>query len=349
MPFTAQELLNISNSTLDWFMDRGEVHDQSTQDKPLLRDMDKNVETFPGGKGNLEVRVKFDVTSSGQGYSHNDNVRYQNPANTKKATYNWFEHHEGISVTMTELKHDGISVVDTDGKSTTGHSQREKTALANILKEKYWDLDEGWKRFRNNLCWRDGTADPKSHPGIKSVISRTPTAAALVGGLDQSLIPLWRNRAVLGISAASPASQTIAKILDTEYRQLRRYRSGRPPKHKFYAGSDFLDALLAELRANGIYTQSGWSAADGIDMAAADPKFKGMKFEYDPTMDDEGDAKFMYCVDHAAIKLKGMEGEMNKKHNPTRPAEQYVIYKAITWTGGLVCNRRTTSGVYSIA
>jgi hypothetical protein len=43
-----------------------------------------------------------------------------------------------------------------------------------------------------------------------------------------------------------------------------------------------------------------------------------------------------------------MEGEDMKKHNPARPADKYVLYRAQTWTGGLVCRQRNTSGVYSI-
>jgi hypothetical protein len=35
-------------------------------------------------------------------------------------------------------------------------------------------------------------------------------------------------------------------------------------------------------------------------------------------------------------------------HNPARPADKYVLYRAKTWVGGLVARQRNTSGVYAI-
>ena len=49
-----------------------------------------------------------------------------------------------------------------------------------------------------------------------------------------------------------------------------------------------------------------------------------------------------------AIMLMPMEGEEYKMHTPARPAEKYVLYRAITWTGALAANRLNTSAVYSV-
>ena len=49
------------------------------------------------------------------------------------------------------------------------------------------------------------------------------------------------------------------------------------------------------------------------------------------------------------VKLMVMEGEDMKKHNPARPEDKYVMYRAMTWTGGLIINQRNANGVYSIA
>ena len=92
MPFTAQELENISNAALDFHM-RGAVHKQSIQDKPLLRAMKAAQKTFPGGKDKITKRAKGDYTSNFAGYTHDDTVAYSNPANMKQAEYPWFEGH----------------------------------------------------------------------------------------------------------------------------------------------------------------------------------------------------------------------------------------------------------------
>ena len=70
---------------------------------------------------------------------------------------------------------------------------------------------------------------------------------------------------------------------------------------------------------------------------------------YDPTLDDNSQSKYGYVLDCKTIMPMVMEGEDMKQHNPARPEDKYVIYRAVTWTGGLICNQRNANGVYSIA
>ena len=72
---------------------------------------------FPGGKGDISVAVSGAFGAGGvndtlKGYTHNDTVVFYTPANIKRANYPWREHHIGLQLTHTELKIDGISVVD---------------------------------------------------------------------------------------------------------------------------------------------------------------------------------------------------------------------------------------------
>ena len=347
MPFTLQELDNIANAALDFHMDRGKVQSQTIQNKPLLRDLRAAQKTFPGGKENITVRVKGLYTTQIQGFSGDDEVDYANPANIKEAAYPWKEIHAGIKVTMTELKKDGITITDSaTGKGEQRHSERELTALANLLEDKLEDMDEGFDRGMHSMYWRDGTQDAKLVPGVRSFILNTPTSATIVGGIPQDVNTWWRNRAVLGISTAAAANQLLVQTLQKEYRQLRRYGT---PNHKFYAGSDLMDWFEQELRAKGNYTLEGWAKSGTIDASVADIAFKGKTIEYDPQLDDEGLSKYLYVLDMKQIMPKVMEGEDMKRHNPARPENKYVIYRAMTWTGGLVCRQRNTSGVYSIA
>lgn len=346
MPFTAQELNNIAAASLDYHI-KGPVHSQTIQNKPLLAALKKNQKTFPGGKEYITIGVKGEYTSELQGYSHDDQVSYANPANMKRAQTPWYELHCGISFTATELKKDGISVVDsTTGANTSKHSGRELTVLANILEDKMEDMSEGWARSFNNMGWQDGTQDSKVVPGIMSFILDDPTAAGTTFGLDRVQNTWWRNRASLAIDSSTAANQNLVTKLQQEFRQLRRYGA---PKHTFLCGSDFLDAFEQELRAKGNYTLEGWAKQGRIDASVADLAFKGINLEYDPTLDDLGRAKYGYVLDMSAIKLMPMEGEDMKKHNPARPEDRYVIYQAMTWTGGLIARQLNTSGVYSIA
>lgn len=345
--FTAQELENIANAALDFHMSKGKVFSNTIQNKPLLREMTKRKKTFPSGKENITVRVKGQYTTTIQGYTHNDTVNYQNPANIKTGTFPWKELHWGIEVTLTELKADGITITDTtDGTGENRHSKREMTVLANLFEDKIEDMAEGSARGLNNMYWLDGTQDSKVIPGIKSIIVDTPSASGVVGGLDPVANTWWQNRANLAIAVGSdPTDQVLVNYLQTELRQLRRYGN---PKHVALCGSDFLTQLEAELRAKGNYTLEGWDKRGAIDISMADIAMKGVMFEYDPTLDDLSEAARCYFIDTNAIFPMNMDGEYMKKHSPARPEDKYVLYRAVTMTGGLVCRQRNTSAVYGI-
>lgn len=345
MPFTVQELDNITNMALDYHL-IGDIHKQSIQEKPLLREMKRRQKTFPGGKEKITKRAKGDYTVTIQGYEHDDSVSYVNPANVKQAEYVWKEIHAGIQVTLTELKKDGVSVSNSmTGANTVKHDAREKTALAGILEDKLEDMSEGYSRGMNEMFWKDGTQDAKQTPGVRSIVLNDPTSATIVGAIDQQANTWWRNRASLSLSVSTPSDLVIINKLQSERRQLRRF-GGRPTFAP--CGSAFLDALEAEVRAKGTFTDRGWGREQTIDMGLADLELKDIKFFYDPTLDDLGLSKFCYVLDTKHIMPMVMSGEDDKTHAPARPEDKYVIYRAMTWTGGFVCWQRNAQGVYSI-
>lgn len=346
--FTAQQIETIANSALDFYMDKRKVHAQSIQDKPLLKAMRAAEKTFPGGKENLSVAVKFDYSTTVQGFVNDDSVGYGNPANTKRANYPYKLLHAGIQFTKDELIRDGISVTDsTTGKNVSEHSDRELTALVNILDEKLDDMAEGTDRSMNSMYWMDGTQDAKVIPGILSLIVDVPSAAVAIGGIDPVANPLWRNRANLTINlGSSAADQGVVNTLQKELRQLKRY--GGNPK-LWLAGSDMIDEIEKELRAKGNYTLEGWMSKGKTDAGIADISFKGNPIEYDPTLDDLGYAKRLYVIDTKDIFPMVVEGENWTKQTPARPAEKYVFYRAHTYVGGLVAKRRNSCGVYAFA
>ena len=354
MAFSAGELANIANAAMDFFV-KGKAFAQTIQEKPLLNAMISKQETFPGGKENISIPVQFDYdTSSFQGYTHNDTVGYTNPANIKRAAYPWKEVHAGISLTLTELKIDGISVVDSmNSARTSEHSQRDLTVLTGLLENKLSDMAESWSRSFDTMLHLDGTQDAKEVAGIAHLIASdavtggAPTTG-VVGGIDRATVAAWRNRSATGAAkiTASPAAQTLTKFLRGELRQLRRY-NGRPDL--VICGSGFIEALESEIHEKGVYTQNGFAKGTN-DIGMTDIFMQGVgRFIYDPSLDDAGKSKFAYFIDTKNVKLKVMEGEDRKTHTPARPATQYVLYRAMTWTGGLVARQLNGCGVYEVA
>lgn len=347
MAFTAGELANIANAALDFYM-KGPAIAQAIQQRPLYDAMKKAQKTFPGGKEFIRANVKGEYSSGFAGYTHDDTVGYVNPANLQQVFYPWREMHAGISITHTELKKDGISVVDDAEGDTVTHDQRELTAITNLLDDKLDDLAEGSARSFNETLWLDGTQDAKVFPGIMSIITETP-AVGTVGGIDAATSAWWRNRALTDLNkiTASAANQTLSKTLRSEVRQLTRY-GGRPSL--ILCGSGFLDALELEVSEKGVYTQEGFVKNGSTDIGMADISMRGVgRFQYDPTLDDLGFAKHCYMIDPKRLYLDTMDGEDMKRHSPSRPAEKYVLYRGLTYTGGMVCEQRNAHGVYEVA
>lgn len=344
MPFTAQELANIANAAFNFHV-KGPAMAQSIQNKPLYEAMKANQKKFSGGKELIVQNVKGVYSVRPEGFSHDDQVGYSNPANIKQSSFPWKEIHAGIQVTLTELKKDGISVVDSmDGADTTEHSDRELTVITDLLADKLDDMSEGWNIGYNEMLWNDGTQSSKEFAGVTGIISTTPTVG-IVGGIDRAQNTWWRNRVGLN-TAVSAANQTLLSLMRSEFRQLKRY-GGNPTL--YLCGSDFIEALERELTGNGVYSQEGWKNAGKTDIGVADVSWKGNRFIYDPTLDDKGLDKYCYVIDPKHLFLRVMDGEDMKQHTPARPHDRYVIYRAMTWTGGLVANQMNCHGVYSIA
>jgi hypothetical protein len=303
---TAGELSNIANAALDYYINRGEVINSLLEDKPLLQAMERASKTFPGGKGEISAAVKGSYSSTVSGYNPYDQVDYVNPANIKRVSYAWKEHHAGIGMSYTELKNDGISVSDDTGSSTRNLGGREQQALANLMEDKMQDLVEGYTRGMNTLLFEDGSTDTAAFDGIRA----------------------------LAISVTSSTNDALVEFLHTEIRQLKRY-GGNPTIA--VCGSAFMDQLGREVRRNGYYTQTGFNKK--IDVSVGDIAYGGIVFKYDPQMDEmdltaevKDGSKRCYIIDPSKLCMYYMTDEKMKRHSPTRPHDYYVLYRAITST-----------------
>lgn len=361
MAFTADEIANIANSSLETYLNRPKVYAQNIQNKPMLAAFQAAAGKFTGGNEVVSLGVKSGQGGGQlQGYSGDDQVSYYNPTGTKRVKYPWKEHHIGNRYTMTELKTDGIDVVENGAKQTVSPmADREAQALANNLDEKNEAVLEDYNVSLDGLLHGDGSLDAKALAGIGAFILDVPNQGS-TGGLPRAVYPWWQNRAATAAFGNAGGKGAIAvntanggaliEFLDKEWRQLGRY-SGGIAGLKLFAGSDFIDGYKKELRANGFYSQD-MAKDDGTpDGSMRDPKHGGKQILYDPTLDDLSLPKRMYAIDMSknGIRLLYMDGNRMKRHNPARPYDRYVMYQGITMTGVMVARRLRSSGVYDIS
>lgn len=350
MAVTLSVASDIANMALTYFV-RGKVFEQTTQKKPLLKWLRDNQETFPGGKDNISTAVQgvfmSDTSTFFAGYSEADALTFTQGDNVLRAAYAWKEVFAGFVVSWTELKKDGITIVDgTD--SVKEHSKVELTRLTSIYKARLKNFAESWARRMNTMLWADGSQDSKQCPGILSILTDA-TATGTTGGLSRATYAWWRHRAKIGANklTASATDQTLTRTLRSEITQLTRY-GGAP--NKALCGSAFIDALALEVQGKGIYTQEGFTNKGKTDLGMAQISMMGLgNFEYDPTLDDLGFSKRCYVMDSNTLRLRPMEGEDNKTLDPVRPYDQLVFLKGMTWTGGLECIQLNGQGVYEVA
>lgn len=335
---------DLANGLLQFYV-REEMLSQTTQDKPVMKMMTEKAETFPGGLGQVSVPVQgafmSDTAGFFSGYSEDDALTFAQAQSMLRANYNWKEHHAGLIITWSELKKDGITI--TEGTKQKEHSKVDLIRLTSVLKNRMADYGESWARAVENLFWQDGSQDSKAMPGITSLLFDNPATGA-VGGLNPATYPWWVNRAKLGITT-SAQNQTLIRTLSDEVIQLRRF-GGKPDL--LLMGSAFRTALETEIRAAGLYTQTGFAGKRDISMG--DIVMDGLgTFKYEPWLDDHNRSKYCYAIDSRRLKLRPMEGEMNKIITPERPYQYMVFLRSMTLTSAMQITQRNACEVFSVA
>lgn len=359
MAFTAEQLADQANSAMSfWLERRKKSQNQNVSNKPMLAEFEKKAkERVSGGDGTITVKVKAGQGGlSLQGYSGDDQVNYGNPTGLRNANYTWKEHHMGMQITHTELKKDGIQVIESGGRERTSPVEEgELIKLADLYEEKLDMMGEDYDFAKDRLIHGDGTTDPKSLAGIMSLLTVAP-AAGNTGGLSRVLNPWWRNRAATAANAAAGGQGAITvnpanggaliTFLQGEKRRRNRF-AGSGTNLVYFAGSDWIAGYEGELRANGYYSMTGWRGEQ--DGAMGGLKFDGDPVVWDPTLDDLGFTKRAIAIDFKQISLEYLKGQRDKQHNPARPYDRYVIYKGMTMTAALIARQLNTSGIYDIA
>lgn len=357
MPATAAMLRNIANAALDYYERDGGMIEQNRQARPMYDAFYRQKKKFPGGQGEIRFNVSGNYVTKFQGYEYNDKVGYKNPTKLKQAAIPWKELHAGIDMSLTELKHDGITFTDTSDASgepvrLTG---REQTAISSIMEDKMTDLSEGSARDFAEILILDGSTDAKKPIGLTAFLPLNPSVG-VIEGIDRAANPWWRPRAVTslyssydptspGAIAANATNQTATRILRAEMRQLSRY--GSKPTAA-YAGADALEALEVEITDKVTYSEEGFFKQKN-ELGSFDVFMRGVgKIMYDPTLDDLDLSDNLFLVDHSRIKLYCMDGEDMKRHYPARQADEYVLQIGLTWTGALVARKMNSSGRYQI-
>jgi hypothetical protein len=326
---------------------RGDTLSQTTEDKPTLRWFEENKKTFSGGKGlTISDPVQGAYMSDTvplQGYSQDDQLLFGQAMNTQRTTAYGKEHNYGLIITWSELKEDGISI--SGDQKVTRHSERDLYELVDVLKNRMQDFMESYQRNKNRLLFQDGSADPKSMPGMKFILTDTPTTGSTLG-ISRVTYPWWRHR-FNNTLVPSAGNQDMCRFFQDELRVLKQY-GGKPDKA--VCGRAFLTALETEVYAKGQLSITGFQNKGQTKFGMAEISVLGLgTFDWDPMLDHLGESNRCYILDSRRIKYRPMEDEDDKVLNPTRPYNYAVFLHNITLTSAMTATQLNCHGIYQLA
>jgi hypothetical protein len=358
MPFTTEQLAYAGAAAINYFL-RNDPVDQINVAHPLLKKLMEGKKPYVGGLQYVVEQLRYSNDSNFQSYFGDQQVTYNRKRTLQQAKFTWGAFHDGFGLNEDELAQNGITM--TDDKSSVP-TDAEKVQLTNLLEENTETLKLGFQAAFDQMIHLDGTQSSTNIPGLDNLVSTTPTAAATIGGLDQSIYSWWQNNANTGISTST--SGNLTQQMEISWRDCTRY-GGMAPDY-ILVGESFLDAYRKDATAtvnrtifikdadkDGVPALSS-SVGTGI---ATGLYFKNVEILWDPVM-TQLDAlynpsilweKRCYFLNSKFIKLRPIQGHWMVTRTPPRVYDRYVHYWALTAKAALTTGKRNAHAVLSIA
>jgi hypothetical protein len=356
MSFTTEQLAYAGNAAINYFL-RNEPIDNVNINRPLIKKLMEKKKPYVGGLQYVVEQLRYSNDSNFQSYFGDTQVTYNRKRTLQQAKYTWGSFHDGFGLNEDELAQNGI--VMTDDKSSVP-TEAEKVQLTNLLSENTEALKLGFQENFDYMLHRDGSHSATDIPGLDLLVSTTPTAPAVIGGLDQSVYPWWQNTAITGISTATAGNLT--QQMEIAWRNATRY-GGFAPDY-ILCGELFLDAYRSDAKNTINRTVFMKDEADPtkLDTAVGEGVrtglyFKNVELIWDPVMTvlDQLDGptipweKRCYFLNSRFLQLRPIQGHWMINRTPPRVYDRYVHYFALTAKAALTTGKRNAHAVVSIA
>lgn len=357
MPFSNEQLQYAANAAINNFM-RNEPIDQVNIERPWIEKLMKSKRPYVGALQYVVENLRYSNDSNFQSYFGDQQVTYNRKRTLQQAKFTWGSFHDGFGLNEDELTQNGIIVTD-DRNSTP--SEAEKIQLVSLLKENTETLKLGFMENFDYMLHRDGSHSATDIPGLDSLVSTTPTVAATIGGLDQSVYTWWQNTASTGLSSVLGTSGGLTEAMEVAWRNTTRY-GGKAPDF-ILAGEAFIDAYRKDSKAtinrtvymkdNAEPTKLDGGVGEGTRTGVY---FKNREIIWDPVMTvlDELDAptipwvKRCYFLNSRFISLRPIQGHWMINRAPPRVYDRYVHYFGLTAKASLTTGKRNAHAVLAI-
>jgi hypothetical protein len=348
MPFNAEQISYAGKAAMDYIVKKA-PEDLYNTDRPLLKLLNGNKQSFPGAKQYINEKLRTTNDSNFQWFGPDEEVSYNRKRTLSEANFSWGSAHDGFALTEEELLQNYISVTDDRNAAPT---TSEKHQFVNLITENTETLKLGFSEKLDYELHLDGTQDPDAVPGLDLLVSTTPTTGT-VGGIDRASVTAWRNYAEVDISVATPGN--LLARMEVAHRTITRVGGNAP--NIILAGSKFIDAYRADVVATSTINVNSGSSGAKIDGGVQATSFKGIPLVWDPVMDDLQAAlnptvdwdKRAYFLNTRFLKLRPAQGQDMVVRRPPRVYNRYTHYWGLTWRGAMTITRPSANAVISIA
>jgi len=354
MPLTPQQLQAALNFNFNKVAD-GDPIDQVAYD---LKTLDwfianKKPTVFLAGTFSEKVRLKYD--SNYQRINGDDQLEYSSKDTHRLAPFQHYEAFDGFYLSETELANNGITITrDSMGKET-GPTREEAGLIVDKVRENWEALKYGYMQNLNLDVLRDGTHDAKAPQGMDALVSTTP-AVGTIGGLDASVVTLWRNFADMGISTAT-SGNLIDRLEIGRRACMTRGKLGSPDA--IFAGSLAYDAFRRDARAvQELNVSVPTSGGVTLDPSTKELRFHNVPVIWDPSYDAMDDLlgpithpwkKRIYMLNSRSMCMRPFKGRWMQKVVPPMVYNRLVHHYGMLTDYGMTIRQRSANAVFSIA
>lgn len=323
--------------------------DQITAARPFTKWLVANKVPSIFGNGIFNEKVRFTNDSNYQNYTGDQQVTYNRKDTARLAPFQHYEAHDGFTLNETELANNGVTMTDDNSSVMT---EAEEIQIVSKLNEGYETLKEGFQQNWDLEVHQDGSQSTLAVPGLDLLVSTTP-ATGVVGGIDASANPYWRNNASMAISTASAG--TLTNQMEIMWRACTKFGGVAPDF--IVCGSAFYDAYRIDA---GLTINRRIDAKRGgveFDASVSALYFKNVQVIWDPTFDALDVllgaitypwAKRCYFLQSKNLKLRPFKGRWMVSRKPSRVYDRYTHYFGLTADYGITVNKRNNMAVLSI-
>jgi hypothetical protein len=354
MPLTPQQLLAAATYNFNKVAD-GDPIDQVGVERATLAYFIANMKPTIFSQGTFSEKVRLRRDANYQRITGDDQLTYNSRDPVRLAPYQHYEAFDGFYLTETDLANSGIVITRNSSGKETGPTRDEASIIVDKVNEHWTALKEGYLDNLNFDVLRDGTHSALAPQGLDALVSTNPTTGT-IGGIDASVVTLWRNHYDMGISTAT-AGNLVDRLEIARRKCIRRGNLGAPDF--IVMGSSAYDAFRRDARAvQDLNVSVPGSGGVTLDPATKELKFHGVPIVLDHSFDELDDLlgvithpwkKRIYMLNKKSICMRPFKGRWMQRIIPEMVYNRLVHHYGMLCDYGMTTCKRSSNAVLSIA